>query len=228
MKQNLQEIVKLRNELLRVTILKENQILLVKNRNSSSTENISDINDPHNHHNHHNHQINTNSTTSSRRSRIDGNIHSSVDGGSNSGSSSSSDWQRDSGLASQKSDSLSDSSSSSSSNNCQKVAATAIILNGNNGKKSSFIPRPISMSISSYSPIKNNTPSTPHQVKIRSSSMNSNTSKVADLTYKNYAREQLIQLIQEIENENSIIKRQLESKSYLKIFNFILKFIFFK
>lgn len=205
MKQNLKEIVKLRNELLRVTILKENQILLVKNRNSSSTENLllSDLND-------HHHQItNTNSTTSSRRSRIDGNTHSSVDGGSNSGSSSSSDWQRDSGLASQKSDSLSDSSSSSSSNNCQKV----IILNGNNGKKSSFIPRPISMSISSYSPIKNNTPSTPHQVKIRSSSMNnSNTSKVADLTYKNYAREQLIQLIQEIENENSIIKRQLESK----------------
>ena len=202
MKQNLKEIVKLRNELLRVTILKENQILLVKNRNSSSTENLllSDLND-------HHHQItNTNSTTSSRRSRIDGNTHSSVDGGSNSGSSSSSDWQRDSGLASQKSDSLSD---SSSSNNCQKV----IILNGNNGKKSSFIPRPISMSISSYSPIKNNTPSTPHQVKIRSSSMNnSNTSKVADLTYKNYAREQLIQLIQEIENENSIIKRQLESK----------------
>jgi len=220
LKQNLQEIVKLRNELLRATILKENQIILAKNRNSSSTENLSSSSDNNNINNNNNSPPNT----SSRRSRVDGGINAnSVDTGSNSGSSSSSDWQRDSGIASQKSDSLSDSSSSASSSSATNPNSNsnqrAIIVNGNNQtKKSSSIPRPISMSVSSssYSPNKNINPpaspsTTPQQYKMRSASVNSSSSKLADLTYKNFAREQLINLIQEIENENSIIKRQLEN-----------------
>ena len=201
LKSNLQEVIKLRNELLRATILKENQPML-------STENVN-INgflsprslagDADN--------LSSSSGCSGRRSRASDNI-----GGSNSGSSSSSDWQRDSmpdsGLASQKSDAnlaMSDSSSSK---------AIAMLNSNRKSINSSCIPRPIGSTTSSASSsADSSSPRLNNRTVIRSAS---NCSKLADLTYKNYAREQLIHLIQKVDNENSIIKRQLESKLRLK------------
>ena len=117
----------------------------------------------------------------------------------------------DSGLASEKSD-----VHLNTSTNSKHVLS----------KKNSCIPRPVSVtspsSCASSTTSDACSPRLNARMVIRSAS---NCSKLADLTYKNYARDQLIHLIQQMDNENSIIKRQLESKLTLDSFFFWLNWV---
>ena len=171
---NLDEIIGLRNELIKQTVLRDshgsldNKEASAKRFSSSSDHLHNCLNDE---------AVNKAKTVLSFLSPRSGGM----------------DWRKDSlpdsGLVSQKSDATINSISS--------------VAGGAASKRSSFIPRPIS------SP---NAP-TPTLRNTRSSSFcNANSSKVADLTYKNHTRDELIQMIQQIKNENLIFKRQQESK----------------
>lgn len=194
---NLDEIIGLRNELIKQTVLRDSHGSLDNKeanskRFSSSSDHLNCLNDE---------AVNKTKTVLSFLSPRSGGM----------------DWRKDSlpdsGLVSQKSDAT-----------INSISTTGSSMPGvTPSKRSSFIPRPIS------SP---NAP-TPTLRNTRSSSFcNSNSNKIADLTYKNHTRDELIQLIQQIKNENLIFKRQQESKFDENIFcfnmNFLRKFFFVK
>ena len=128
-----------------------------------------------------------------------------------------SNWQQDSdsGLTSQKSDSAVSSSSSSNGANNYEIKNLKNSSNNNNYNnksrpvtRASSIPRPLSGG-SSCSNSSN------------SSSGYNNSPRRDDLTFKNFSREELINYVHQILNENSIIKRQIECELYSFLINFI-------